>query len=575
MLTPSSLVKKISPASLHFFFEFLEIKRRRFVLFCILSLLGLVSEAVGLGLIFPILDFMNQDGDVSALTQKSEFWRVGVDTLNNFGITVSLEVILSFFLFATFGRQIFDYVYMLKLGNFQLTILEKARAAIFERGQQLTARHHNNIKSGAYVNALTFQVEEVSNILPGYVRMFRYAVTFIIYACVLGLLNPLFVVLGVAQIALIAIPATYFISANRIFSTRLVSIRDDIVSFLNENFNGFREIKIFRLENEQRQNLEKLSKLFKKNTYAVFINSFRLPLIFGTLLGVAISVQLYVGFVMLDLTGTVLATFIIIIIRLAPTAQGFMKQKQALVKQRACLANLQNIIDEYSTNCEVPVKQITKKMKITSLQLRNVSFKYDDANQVLDDFSSSFKAGTISLIVGRSGTGKSTLLDILAGHLTPDFGEILVNGRLVSRDDLFLLRDNVSYASQESFLFSGSLEKNIILGTEFDSKKYDECLRLASASEIITEFSGRSYNPAQGAKNNLSGGQKQRITLARCYYRERSILLLDEPSSNLDIQTEQRILNSLKKLTKMQGLITILVSHNPDHRGFADQIVDI
>ena len=538
-------------------------------------MLGLVSEAVGLGLIFPILDYMNQDGDIATLTESSRFWQIGVNAFGSIGLTASLEVILSVFLLATVGRQIFDYIYMLKLSQFYLTIIHKTRAAVFENGQSITSKHYNEQDSGAYVNALTFQIEEAANILPGYVRMFRYALTFSVYALMLGILNPLFALLGVLQIIIIALPGRYFISVNRVFSTKLVSIRNDIISFLNENFYAFKVIRIFSLEKEQRDSLSQLSKLFTKNTYALYINTYRIPLIFGTMIGVAISLQLYVGFVWLGLSGSALATFIIIILRLAPTAQGFMKQKQALVKQKASLLYLQNILEGYDQNREPLERQPISTNEINKIELHNITYNYDTKKTILDNFSSTFTAGTVTLIAGRSGKGKSTILDIISGHLRPNSGTIYLNDVEISGDNLSSLRKNVSYASQETFLFSGTIEKNIILASEFDAQKFDRSVDRAHAREIITEFSGRSYNSIQNAGNNLSGGQRQRIALARCFYRDRTVLLLDEPTSDLDSDTEQKIMKDLKVITKAQGLITILVSHNPAHRLIADQVIDL
>ena len=575
MSTFSSVMKTILPASLNFFFNFLNIKRRQFVFFCFLSMLGLVSEAIGLGLIFPILDYMNQNGDIIALETSSRFWQIAIDLLGSISLTVTLEVILSVFLVATIGRQAFDYIYSLKLSEFYLTIIHKTRSALFENAQNITSKHNNEQESGAYVNALTFQIEEASSILPGYVRMFRYALTFSIYALILGFLNPLFALLGVLQIIAVALPSRYFISINKIFSTRLVSIRNDIISFLNENFYAFKVIRIFSLEKEQRKSLSALSKLFTKNTYALHINTYRIPLIFGTMIGIAIAFQLYVGFVWLGLSGTTLATFIIIILRLAPTAQGFMKQKQALVKQQASLQYLQNMLEGYLQNSEPLKRQPISTNDIKKIELKKISYSYDKKKIILNDFSSTFTAGTITLIAGRSGKGKSTILDIISGHLQPDSGTILLNDTKIKSDGFSSLRKNVSYASQETFLFSGTIERNIILASKFDSRKFDESFNCAHASEIITEFSGRSYNSIQSSGNNLSGGQRQRIALARCFYRDRKILLLDEPTSDLDSGTEREIMKALKIITKEQQLITILVTHNPAHRIVADKVIDL
>ena len=538
-------------------------------------MLGLVSEAVGLGLIFPILDYMNQDGDITALTESSRFWQVGVNTLGSIGLTASLEVILSVFLLATVGRQIFDYIYMLKLSHFYLTIIHKTRAAVFENGQSITSKHYNQQDSGAYVNGLTHEIEEAANILPSYVRMFRFALTFSVYALMLGFLNPLFAILGVLQIFIVALPGRYFIAINKVFSMKLVSIRNDMISFLNENYYAFRVIRIFSLEKVQRDSLSHHSKLFTKNTFALYINTFRIPLIFGTMIGVAISLQLYVGFVWLGLNGSALATFIIIILRLAPTAQGFMKQKQALVKQKASLIYLQNMLEGYNQNREALEHQLIGTNEINEIELNNITYSYDTKKKILDNFSSTFSAGTVTLIAGRSGKGKSTILDIISGHLQPDSGTILLNGAEISVDNLSSLRKIVSYASQETFLFSGTIEKNIVLASEFDAQKFDSSVDRAHAQEIISEFSGRSYNSIQNAGNNLSGGQRQRIALARCFYRNRKVLLLDEPTSDLDSDTEQKIMKNLRAITNEKGLITILVSHNPAHRFIADQVIDL
>ncbi|MDI6802205.1 MAG: ATP-binding cassette domain-containing protein, partial [Thermodesulfovibrionales bacterium] len=191
----------------------------------------------------------------------------------------------------------------------------------------------------------------------------------------------------------------------------------------------------------------------------------------------------------------------------------------------------------------------------------NVSFKYPSAESyVLKDINLHINPGEVIALVGYSGAGKSTLVDLIAGFLYPDKGKILIDG--IDTRDLSLksLRGHIGIVTQDIVLFNDTVKANILFGRP-DAAKAEviEAAKAAYAHEFIMELSD-GYETKIGERGiRLSGGQKQRITMARAILRNPSILILDEATSSLDTESEQKVQKALEKL--MEGRTTIVIAH--------------
>jgi len=211
------------------------------------------------------------------------------------------------------------------------------------------------------------------------------------------------------------------------------------------------------------------------------------------------------------------------------------------------------------------------------VELKNVNFSYSPSRpQVISNLSCTFETGSVHLVRGVSGVGKSTLLNLIMGYSVPQTGEILINQTPVRHSQIFR-NHRIAYVPQSVTALDFSLSENITLqfgiSEEIDESKLQTAIIAAGLSEFVESLPEGVRTPVGEIGSRVSGGQLQRIGLARALYREARILLLDEATSNLDYETEARILSDLCRLRDHR--LIILVSHSSHAVKYADKILEI
>lgn len=219
---------------------------------------------------------------------------------------------------------------------------------------------------------------------------------------------------------------------------------------------------------------------------------------------------------------------------------------------------------------DVPTNGQPRKELSGEIEFCNLNFGYNGV-PVLKDVNLRIPAGSSLAIVGPTGSGKTTLVSLIARIYDADPGAVLIDGRPIREFPLETLRRNIGFVPQETFLFSLTIRENIALGR--DEASLDEIRAAAEAANIAQDIEGfpESYDTTVGERGiTLSGGQKQRAAIARALLRSPRILVLDDALSSVDTQTEDKILNHLREI--MRGRTTIFISHRVSTVRNADRI---
>jgi ATP-binding cassette subfamily C protein len=211
--------------------------------------------------------------------------------------------------------------------------------------------------------------------------------------------------------------------------------------------------------------------------------------------------------------------------------------------------------------------------KPVQIDIQNISFKYNESEWILKNASASIKPNKITALIGASGGGKTTLAKIIAGFFIPNEGDIRYNDVSFKEIGLDKIRENVSLILQETRLFNDTLLFNLTLGKEFEENEIWKALKLAELKDVVENWPEKlnTYVGKNGVK--LSGGQKQRVAIARALLHKPKIIILDESTSALDIDTEERVFKNIESFLKERT--SIIIAHRAETIAKAEDIIMI
>ncbi|PPA70773.1 thiol reductant ABC exporter subunit CydD [Jeotgalibacillus proteolyticus] len=329
-----------------------------------------------------------------------------------------------------------------------------------------------------------------------------------------------------------------------------------------DTLQGLTTLKLFGRSAKQKESIRESSLGFRDATLDVlkvaFVSSLMLEYI--SMLGIGlIALELGLRLVVFESVTFFTAFFLLVI---APEFYLAIKELgSAFHTGRGSMGAAKKIIDELEEN-EQTVKWGSNELVVSSppaISLDNAGFKYGEQGFELKEITTHIKPYTQAAIVGRSGSGKSTILNLLSGLVSPQTGQVLVEGQPLSEwtEDSWFRQ--VSYISQRPYVFAGSITENIAIGgnQEATREEIEEAAKKAGIWDLAMSLDqGFDTQVGEGGRG-LSGGEKQRLAIARAFLKKPSIILFDEPTTGLDLKTEQILQQSIKELSAQATVITV------------------
>lgn len=290
---------------------------------------------------------------------------------------------------------------------------------------------------------------------------------------------------------------------------------------------------------------------------------------------VVVSVFFLVGVQILQIPVSRLLIMLFLFASLVPMFSWMQRTWQGTLNMLPAYKAVQEMHEKFHAAEEPQIYGQVKPIELeTGVEFRGVSFKYDkeDENFVLDHVDLLIRARETTVILGPSGGGKSTFADLLIGLLTPDIGQVLIDGIPLEGSVLHSWRKSVGYVPQESLLFHETLKDNMLWASpESSEEDIWNALQMASAADFVNALPEGLMTIMGDRGVRLSGGQRQRISLARALLRKPTLLLLDEATSNLDAKNEQRIIEAMQEL---RGKMTVVfISHRKSVVECSDRVL--
>ena len=537
------------------------------ILYAIFSALAFVS-------FIPMLDVLFKQTEI--VYTKPEYTGIGnireyLESYFNYYLSNQLETDVSSTLIIVVGivvffflmKNIFNYLALYNITFVKNGLLKNLRENLYSKILNMPISYFLNKKKGDLMSRITADILEIqTSYLSILELMVREPLTILFTLIVMFTISPrltLFVTLF--------IPISGFIISIigkklRKDSKEVQQQQSNFLSIIDETISGQKVIKSFLSESFFLDKFKSINSLLFKFSNKV-INRKNLAGPFSEFMGIlVIGVLLWFGGKMVLISETISGTTFIVFMGLAynilTPAKNLSKSFYSIKKGNAAAERVFEII-EYN-NDRVDQKRDVELIKFENkITFENIEFNYGDS-KILDKISFTINKGESVALVGSSGSGKTTIANILNGFFNPKSGNLLIDNNNISQITKESLYKNISIVTQESILFNDSILNNIKIGN-LDSKKEDviNAAKEANAHEFI-EQQLDGYNTMIGDYGNkLSGGQKQRLTIARAMLKSPSILILDEATSSLDSKSEKKIQDAINKL--MQGKTSLIIAH--------------
>lgn len=516
----------------------------------------LKGSAIICAIIAPIMMILEVSMDLLQPTLLANIIDIGLvnnDTTYILTVGKKMLIVAILGLIGGSGCSVFTSIASMKLG-------QNLRTGLFNKIQTLSYADIDHLKPSSLITRLTNDVMQIQNMVTMLLRgMIRSPLLCIGGLIMSYILSPMLSIIFLIVIPIILISVVIVMKKSFPLFLSVQQKIDNINVVMRENILGVQVIKVFNIVNKQFNRFNDANNgLNSESINAQNINMMLWPIVTLVMNFAVISVLWFGGIMVnngLIQVGIIMA-FINYIIQIM---NALIMAVSIVINISRAKASADRINEIFDIVPAINNNDGTIKIEKYDVEFKNVSFKYnEDSDYVLKNINFQVKEGEKIGIIGGTGAGKSTLVSLISRLYDATEGEILIGGVNVKDLNLAELRKNIGFVTQENTLFSGTIERNLKFGSaEADRDLVEESVKEAEAYEFIMEKENAYESIVEQRGQNFSGGQKQRLCIARVLNRNCKIFIMDDSTSALDMATEAKLQNSIKKRMKNKTMFVI------------------
>lgn len=544
------------------------VKKNALIALVILIFKGLTT-GVGLLFIIPLLSLAG----ISQLEESnSQLVRLINQTFETTGISISVVNVLIIYLIVMSFFALLNYAQTVNTAIINQRIVLKWRNILFRKITFSTWSSMQRLKQSDLQEILTIEIRKFSSISNQCVQLVGAIILVLVYLTLSFMLSFQLTILSIIPIGLLLLlnkpinKKTYKLGGTAVKHNKAMH------SIILEHLSALKLVKSYQKEAAHLKDFEQKSEISEKQNILFVKTSGKTKLFFELLAAVVVVGYIYVALQLLDIPITEVLLLIFIFARLLPKVSSMVNNFQQILNNLPSFETTLDTIDQLDKEEQTQIGHTFEKLK-QEIQIQSISFSYGE-NELFNQLSFSIPANKTTALLGPSGVGKSTLIDLILSLQQPTKGELFVDGISLNQIDQNQWRSQIAFVPQDAFLFHASIVENLTWAKLDATKEEIEiALKQAGALEFVQQLPSGLNTLVGDRGTNLSGGERQRIALTRALIRKPQLLILDEATSAVDDKSENLIKEALGQLS---GKMTIIiVAHRSKLVDLADHVINL
>ncbi len=552
--------------------QLVPINKKRTFLIITLNIIEAFFLISGVFLLFPFIKYLI-GGKVATLELfKQEQYSHVFNVLNSMNVDINLLNLIILAIAPVLLGQFTKYLKMINIVSVQQDIIYKLRGLFIKKLFDTNIGILKSSKIGELANTISNESMRVGVSIQYVLNFYSFLFIAFIYMIILFGISInllLFTLIGVSIVPFVVKKQNKELKK---LSRVVSSSNENIQNFIIEKIKVLKKVILLNQQTPEIKTFQSISKTFeetylKSGKITAIVDVILEPLIF-----IIAMFIVYIGVAVLNLGFDTIVVFLFVLMKFNQAIKSAIMAKNQINTYMGSYELYKRYLDRLSEN---QVRQngikIYEKLE-NSIQLKNIVFGYSESENLFDNLNLHFLANQTTALIGKSGSGKSTIVDILLGFNDIDSGKVLFDESDIYELDIVSLRKNIGFVTQDVYLFHGTIKENLLYGL---SEKSDDEIKIACEKAYILDFVESlkdGFDTQVGESGGkLSGGQKQRLQLAHLFLQKPDIIIMDEPTSALDSESERVIVDTLKELHSKKTII--IIAHRLSTIQHADKIV--